>query len=73
MGLESMSSRMSHLGKNLLLRGEILSAEELMQKIDRVDMQAIARVIERIFNRNTMNLALIGKVAEDDYRKSMNF
>ncbi len=73
MGLESMSSRMSHLGKNLLLRGEILSAEELMQKIDRVDMKAIARVIERVFNQNTMNLALVGKVAEEDYRKIMDF
>lgn len=73
MGLESMSARMSHLGKNLLLRGFVPSSAEIMRKIEQVDAQAINRVIERVFNRDSLNLALVGRVEEKNYRDLMNY
>ncbi len=73
MGLESMSSRMSHLGKNLLLRGYVPSPEEMMANIERVNMDAISAVIQRVFNRDALNLALVGKVKEKEYGKLLDF
>lgn len=73
MGMESMSTRMSSYGKSLVTKGIILPIEELVKKIDCVTPESTARVIERIFRRDRLNLALIGNTAEKDYLSLLDF
>lgn len=73
MGLESMSSRMSNYGKNLLVRGEIDDYDALMRKISRVDIKRTKEIIERVFVPEKMNIAVLGNVKDKDYREYFSF
>ena len=73
MGIESMSNRMSSYGKNLLLRGEIDDYDTLRKKISKVDTKRTKEIIERVFVPEKMNIAVLGNVAEKDYRELFSF
>ena len=73
MGLESMSNRMTSYGKNLLLEGKVDDSDMLMKKIGRVNKKRAAEVIERVFDIDKMNIAVLGNVADCDYSKYFTF
>lgn len=64
LGLESTSSRMSELGRNELLLNEIHSPKETLRKIDKVDLQQIKYIIDRIFDYNKFNITYVGNIKE---------
>jgi predicted Zn-dependent peptidase len=61
LSLESTSSRMNRLGKNELLLGKHYSLDELIQRIESVQMEHIEQIIAKVFSR-PFSMATVGKV-----------
>jgi predicted Zn-dependent peptidase len=59
LGMESTRMRMTRLGKNEVTGGEILSADEIMQRFDSVTMDDVMRVSADVLSREKV-LAVIG-------------
>ena len=62
LGMESTFSRMFDIGKSELLFGKILSPEDVLEKIDRVKMEDIDRIIFSTFNKDKYNIAYVGNI-----------
>lgn len=65
LGLESTNSRMNSMGKSELLLGYINTPEEILERIDNVNMDSVNRVIKQIFDFNKMSIAAVGKFKKD--------
>ena len=62
LGLESTSSRMNNIGKSLLLLGKIFTQEEVLNKIDEIDMESVENIIEQVFNVDRVSMAVVGQI-----------
>jgi len=71
LGLESTRNRMTRLGKSELIHGEILSVDELVEKVSAVDLEGIKRLAASIFDPEKMVLTVIGPITDDDLDKDM--
>lgn len=60
MGLETSSARMRRLGRDELVEGEIIGLDELVAKVEEVDADAIAGVIDRLLVDAPRTLAVVG-------------
>ncbi len=65
LSMENTGTRMIRLGKSEIIRGEILSLDELVERIDRVESNDILRVAQNIFGSKNLLLAAIGPLSED--------
>ena len=53
-------------GRRLLLQNQTETPEEVFRKIDKISLEDIKRVSDRVFNRSKINLAMIGPLKEED-------
>ncbi|MDH4330524.1 MAG: insulinase family protein [Candidatus Moranbacteria bacterium] len=60
MGLESSDEVASFLTNQEVRKGEILTPEEIFERIDQVSIQDVLRVAKDIFKKENLNLAVIG-------------
>jgi predicted Zn-dependent peptidase len=60
LSLESVSSRMSRLGKTELCFDRITTPEEVIEKISKVTLADVKEIAERLFNLNNFTLTTIG-------------
>ncbi|MHB1407867.1 MAG: M16 family metallopeptidase, partial [Desulfitobacteriaceae bacterium] len=60
LGLESVSSRMSRLGKTELTYNRILTPEEVVEKMSKVTLEDVARVINRLWQKERISLLTLG-------------
>ena len=60
MSLESVASRMNSIGRNLLMLNRVVTADELIQKIDAVDLDAFYNLCEKVFKMDQMSMAVVG-------------
>ena len=65
LSLESSSSRMSSIGRSLLLLDRIVTPDELVRKIDGITLDKFYEVCETIFRMDKMSLSLVGKRVGD--------
>lgn len=65
LGLESTRTRMSRLGKNEITGGEILSADEIMERYDAVTMDDLRRVGSEVLSHDKV-LAVIGPFEREE-------
>jgi predicted Zn-dependent peptidase len=65
LGLESTRSRMTRLGKSEVTLGELLSLDEIVERIDAVTTDAVHDLARRLFDGNHA-LAMIAPLDEDD-------
>jgi len=63
MSLESPAARAGQLARQILIHGRPLSPAEIVAKIDRVEVDDIARIADRIFRRSSPSVALIGPIS----------
>jgi len=63
MGLESSSGRMQSIGRSMLLRNELKSPEEILEKIDAVTPEMVLDIAEKILC-NEPCAAVVGKNAD---------
>ncbi len=68
LGLESTSSRMNSIGKSELLLGRIYKPEEILTKIDNIDMNVIDEVIRKIFASRDISLAVVGNTGKKEIK-----
>lgn len=67
LGMESTRVRMTRLGKNEVSGGEILSADEIVERFDAVTMEDLERVAGSVLDRQKV-LAVIGPFTEEQLR-----
>lgn len=65
LGLENTSSRMNSIGKSELLLGYINTPEEVLEKIDKINIEDAYKVIDDIFDYNKMGFAAVGNIKKD--------
>jgi predicted Zn-dependent peptidase len=65
LGLESTSSRMNSIGKSELILGKINSPEEILEKIDKIHMDSVQEITERIFNMDNISFTAVGNIKKD--------
>jgi predicted Zn-dependent peptidase len=63
MSLESSSSRVEQLARQILIFGRPIPLDEVVEKIDEVDAAAIKRVAERVISSSAPSLAAIGPLS----------
>lgn len=63
---ESIGARMQAAGRNLLLDKEIISPEEVIEKINNVNHDSVAEIIDMIFDEDKMSVAAVGAVKSVD-------
>ena len=66
LGMESISNRMFEIGKSELLLNNVLSPEDILNKIDKVQMVDIEKVVTNIFDRCKYNIAYVGKLRDPE-------
>ena len=59
---ESIGSRMQAAGRNLLLDNPIISPEEVIGKIEKINSDSIADIIDRVLDTKTLCTAAVGAV-----------
>jgi len=70
MSLESTTSRMEQLGRQMMIFGRPIPHDEIMTQINQVDDVAIMRYMDRMLTNNKLSLAAVGPLAHlEDYDK----
>lgn len=65
LGLESASSRMSRLGKTELCYDRVISPEEMVEKLEKVTLEDVKRVMNRLWVKNKLSLVMLGPAGHD--------
>ena len=71
MGLESTQSLMSHMGRSLLLTGEITTPEQIIANYDAVTGEQVKEMARRIFNFDLMSLSAVGQTRSVEEYKTL--
>lgn len=64
LSLENAASRMNSIGRTLLMLNKIVTPDELVTKIDAIDLDAFYAVCDKIFRLDQISLSLVGKKVE---------
>ncbi|MBQ1352026.1 MAG: insulinase family protein [Oscillospiraceae bacterium] len=73
LGMESVTSRMSHLARSTLLHGRVLSESELLAGYDAVTCSEIKTLARQIFDFSQCSLSVVGQVDEKtNYQSLLN-
>ena len=60
MGMESTSSRVGHMGRNELLKGRVLTEDELLERINSVTIEEVNQVASHIFDLSRLSVSVVG-------------
>ena len=60
LGLESVSSRMSRLGKTELTYNRVLSPEEVVEKLEKVTLEDVLHLIRRLWQKEKISIMTLG-------------
>lgn len=71
MSLESTSSRMNHIGKSQIMVGNIISHDEMIQKIDEVTLEDVHAITKQLFDFSKMSVSVTGKPQTRDFYESL--
>lgn len=74
LGLESVMTRMSRLGKSVLMYGEVISPEEVIEKVYAVEPVMVQQMAQSLFKPELFSIAAIGSqevlpLVENEYKK----
>lgn len=68
MSQENTNNRMLSNGRNLVLKGRVITPDEVISKIDKISMEDIEEVCDTIFNKH-YSISLVGNVDNIDINK----
>jgi predicted Zn-dependent peptidase len=60
MGQESMNSRMMRIGRNELTFDRVIPIEEIMDRVNAVDLAGVAEVADHLFSQDAFAMATVG-------------
>jgi len=58
---------MRRIGRSEMIEGDVPSLDELVARIDRVTMEDVGRVIERLIDGHQRTLAVVGPHSESEF------
>lgn len=64
LSLESSSNRMNSIGRTMLMLNKTVTADELIEKIDAVDLDMFYDLCDKIMRLDQMSLSIVGKNLE---------
>ncbi|MBZ9608271.1 insulinase family protein [Clostridium estertheticum] len=64
LGLESTSSRMFSNGRSVMFMNKINTPEDVLRKINEIDMERVNSVMQKTFEKGIINSAYVGKEKE---------
>jgi len=64
LSLESAASRMNSIGRTMLSLNKVITPDELVAKIDAIDMDRFYAVCDKIFKMDQVSVSLVGKKGE---------
>lgn len=64
LGLENSINRMSAIGRSVILHDKIYSKDEILKKIEDVNIDTLSNVIDDIFDMNNLSVAMVGRSTE---------
>jgi len=67
LGLESSSSRMFRIGKMEITLGEYITVDEVVAKIDRVSLEDLQKITQKLFNLDSLCFTALGPVNKEIY------
>jgi predicted Zn-dependent peptidase len=70
LGLEDTGSRMSRLGKGELVHAELLTTDELLDRIDAVTVEDVRAVAADVLTR-PLSLGVLGPFSDDDFTEAI--
>ena len=62
LGLESTASRMSNLARHQMYFGKFFSLDEMLEKIESVRAEDIARITQKFFRTELISLTVLGRL-----------
>lgn len=62
LGMEGTFNRMFEIGKSMSLLNRIETPQEILDRIDQVNMNDIERVVYNIFDKSKLNIAYVGEL-----------
>jgi len=65
LGLESTSSRMNSIGKSELLLGKIFTPDEILKKINTINMDSVMEVTRDVFSTGSMSFSSVGNIKKE--------
>lgn len=65
LGLESVSSRMSRLGKTELSYDRVISPDDVVEKLEKVTLDDVKRVMNRLWIKDKLSLVMMGPAGHD--------
>ena len=68
LSLEDSSNIASFYGNRLLLEGEIISPEKIIEHLEKVTLGDVIDLANEIFTDKTLNIALIGPFQQEDFK-----
>lgn len=67
MGLESTSSRMTHLGRSELFRDHVAQPDELIAHYDAVTEEQVHRLAQRVLDFSQASISAVGQTSEEGF------
>jgi predicted Zn-dependent peptidase len=58
---------MNQLGRQQLTLGEVYSVDELIERFERVEMDDVRRVVDKLFGSNQFRVTIVGPFDEDAF------
>lgn len=71
LSLENTDNRMSKLATNEIYFGRNISSEEIVGKIEAVTSDDIRHLACRLFTKDTLSMAVLGRMPEKDFHKEL--
>ena len=65
LGLESVGSRMSRLGKTELTYNRVLTPEEVIGKLEKVTLEDVSRAIRRLWQKDKVSIMTLGPAGHE--------
>lgn len=66
MGLESTSSRMNFLARSLMFHGEILTADQIIERYDSVKIEDVLSIAQDIIDFKKVSICVVGNVVNQE-------
>lgn len=70
-GRESTVNLMTSSGASVLLRGFVQDTEEILQQIEKITVEDIQNVIEKIFVKENMSVSIVGNIKNINIEKAL--
>ena len=67
MSMESISSRVGHMGRSGLLKGYVQSEEEILEEIESVTLESVNRVASELIDLSKLSVSVVGPVQNEEF------